>query len=655
MNLKRNGADFTAEGKNWKLSWRKSQPMRIRLSFANEIGADLLVYSGCDRDEMIDELISMELPSIKESAKAINVVFEGRTTLWEKAEYMFTCTDERVIYGYKVHGTGNLDNARFFEGFMQEKPQLKNTYLPTYCGWSRESSWHRPEKYFMESSSPHFYFVQSSQLSSSDTRHYPFYESTAIRVNGDRFYMGGDWLVSPPPFFYTLENRSKDNCVGMGLLAKPGENTFVEFQYKGGEGFGLNLTYEGYTRADGKWESPSILFEMAGDYYGSLKNYVGYMRSKPLLKKGDHGCVPRWWKEPIFGGWGEQVFLSDHWKDYRNNKSKGWSGSSLNHCTRKAYEKMLSQLEDKGVNPTILIVDNRWFRTDNQLTVDEKLWPDMKEFNKQQHAKGRKVILWVSPFNYNRYASGDDVPTAEHLVLNERKCFDLSIDTDVFYPDVKRDRKKTRVPSEYAKLEWAKKLHGDAFNPDYEKRLREKVRHLLSPKGLDADGFEFDYTHFLPTQRGFLPANGRASTPWGIEFLHKMLWIFYDEAKKTKPDALIIAQTFNPYFDDIVDMLRLNDIYTDRLSVVDQMDHRAKIAHIVCPGCMVHTDQHPMPSLKSWREYMRYQPKIGNPCLYYATGIETTGELFEERDWQMLREVWGAYQAGLDRQYPKGR
>nr|HPN85326.1 hypothetical protein [Victivallales bacterium] len=514
---------------------------------------------------------------------------------------------------------------------------------------------HRPEKYFMESSNPSFDFVYSSQVSSSDTRKFPFYESTAIRVNGDRFYMGGDWLLSPPPFFYALGRRGKDTCVGMGLLAKPGKNTFLEFKYNGGEAFGLNLTYEGYTSVSGAWESPTIFFEMGQDFYSALSSYVGYMRNKSLVKKGDHKNVPRWWKEPIFGGWGEQVYLSAHWRDYRNNKSKGWSGSSLNLCTRVVYEKMLKQLEEKGIDPTILIVDNRWFRTDSQLSVDEKLWPNMKEFNTQQHAKGRKVILWVSPFNYNRFAAGEEVPVSEHLILNQRKCFDLSIDTDVFYPLVERERKKVRVPSEYDKLEWAKRWHGDPFNPDYEKRLREKVRYLLSPKGLDADGFEFDYTHFLPTQRGFFPACGRTETPWGIELLHKMLWIFYDEAKKTKPDALIIAQTFHPYFDDIIDMLRLNDIYTDRLSIVDQMDHRAKIAKAVCPGCLVHTDQHPMPSLESWREYMRYQPKIGNPCLYYVSGIETTHEPFEEQDWEMLREVWGEYDRKLDKEYSKSK
>lgn len=130
-----------------------------------------------------------------------------------------------------------------------------------------------------------------------------------------------------------------------------------------------------------------------------------------------------------------------------------------------------------------------------------------------------------------------------------------------------------------------------------------------------------------------------------------MVWIYYDQAKKSKPDALIISHTYNPYFDDVVDMLRMQDIYTDRRSVVEQMRHRAEIARAACPGCPIHTDQHPMPSIEAWREYARFQPEIGNPCLYYVTGIETTYERLTDEDWAMLREVWAEYRARLDKEY----
>ncbi len=272
----------------------------------------------------------------------------------------------------------------------------------------------------------------------------------------------------------------------------------------------------------------------------------------------------------------------------------------------------------------------------------------MARFVQDQHAKDRKVILWVSPWGYCNSGAGEDVPVKEQMTFDREASFDLEIDTDVFYPACERARKKMRVPAKLPAVTLAEPVWdmlADPLNPVYEKRLRSLIRYLLSPEGLDADGFEFDYTHFLPHHRETKRNNGKALTKWGMELNHYLLSIYYDEAKKAKPDALIITQTFNPYFNDVSDMLRLQDIYTDRRSIVEQMHHRAKIANAVCPGCAIHTDQHPMPSLEAWREYAKFQPEIGNPCLYYVTGIETTKELLEDSDFEMLRDTWAAYRA----------
>jgi hypothetical protein len=109
----------------------------------------------------------------------------------------------------------------------------------------------------------------------------------------------------------------------------------------------------------------------------------------------------------------------------------------------------------------------------------------------------------------------------------------------------------------------------------------------------------------------------------------------------------MITHAFNPYFSDVTDMLRLQDIYTDRSSIVPQMTHRTKIGKIVCPNCEIHTDQHPMPSLEAWREYAKIQPDLGNPCLYYVTGMETTKELLTDEDFAMLRATWESTTNGL--------
>ena len=322
-------------------------------------------------------------------------------------------------------------------------------------------------------------------------------------------------------------------------------------------------------------------------------------------------------------------------------------------CSQPRYEWMLRTLEEKKVFPTLLIVDNRWFREGNQLEVDAKLWPDMKKFVADQHKAGRKVILWVSPWEYCRARRGDDVRWEEHLYSPRDGRYTLEIDTDVFYPACKREAKKVRKEYPWGSRDYYWTCYPNPFHKGYQKRVFEKVKALLSPEGLDADGFEFDYTHYWGGHRGITVGDPEGCEDGGkphcgVELLHKLLGLFYEAAKAARKDALVITHTFSPYFDDIVDMLRLQDFYTDRADIVPQMHHRAKVANAVCTGAPIHTDQHPMPSLAAWRKYAAFQPSIGNPCLYYVSGIETTHEEFEESDFELLRRTWAEYHKGLD-------
>ena len=639
----RNGTiDIVTEA--YRLTHADTRSHFVTLTFAGGIGAELFVASGCDRDELIDELIELAPPEITQRGDRVRVTFVGKTTLWEKVEYAFTCEPDRVVYGYRVYGRGTLDEVRFFEGFVADDPRMDEAYYPYYCGPGRHISFHKPVKDFITSSTPKFDLIYSFGVNCADKRTYMYYEDANIRTNGDRFYLGGDWLFTPAPFLFLIGNRNEDHWVTMGLVTLAGENNYLAYEYRGGEGFGLRLDYQGYAQVDGEWNSPQVLLLATDDVYDGLAQYTGHLQNLGCTAKADRTTLPQWWRKPIFGGWGEQVYHSNRWDNYFKARYDDWHEDDTDvMCTQRAYQQMLTTLEEEGLDPTILIVDNRWFRKAHQLEVDRDLWPEMERFIQEQHAKERKVILWVSPWSFCGSAAGKDIPLTEQMTFEESDSFELEIDTDVFYPACQRDRRKVRVPTKlpdvtFAEPRWT--ILADPFNADYEERLRQRVQYLLSPDGLDADGLEFDYTHFLPRYRGMRRNNGQPITHWGVELNHRILSIYYDQAKLAKPDALMITQTFNPYFNDVTDMLRLQDIYTDRRSVVPQMTHRARIAETVCPGCVIHTDQHPMPSLEAWREYAEHQPTIGNPCLYYVTGIETTKERLTEGDFAMLRKFW---------------
>lgn len=652
MKIDKSKNMIEVEGGCYTMKWDAERPYHVKIVFANGIGAEYFVASGCDADDGIDELIELSKPEIDESGDIMVMRFIGKTTLWEKVDYNFELADDQVVYSYKIYGHGKLETVRFFEGFIKDDPRRGKYYYPYFCGPGRHLAYHRPVKDFMTSSTPDFDVLYSFCVTSADKRVFGYYEDASIRVNGDRHYFGGDWLATPAPFLFLMGRKDQKNWVTLGLAVKTGEAGFMGYHYRGGEGFGLELEYDGYTEVRGEWESPKVVMLQAGaDVYEALGKHTEYLAASGCMAKKDRSDTPTWWKKPIFGGWGEQVYHSNRWDNYFSGDHNDWAHDNVDKfCTQQAYEEMLSTLESKGVNPTILIIDNRWFKNESHLEVDTSLWPDLKGFIADQHTKGRKVILWVSPWSYAKSAKGEALPENEHMMVHEDELYDLEMDTDVFYKACKREVKKVRnyhpLPEPtLTDPNW--KYVADPQNPAYIKRVKECIAYLLSSEGLDADGFEFDYTHFIPRFKGTKPLGCEHEVKWGNEALHNMIELYYYGAKEAKEDALVISHTFNPYFNDVIDMLRLQDIYTDMKSIVPQMEHRAKIAQQVAPGCAIHTDQHPMPSLEAWQEYAQFQPSIGNPCLYYVTGMETTKEKITDEQWKMLSKIWKDYSESL--------
>ena len=60
---------------------------------------------------------------------------------------------------------------------------------------------------------------------------------------------------------------------------------------------------------------------------------------------------------------------------------------------------------------------------------------------------------------------------------------------------------------------------------------------------------------------------------------------------------------------------------------------------------LIDTDDWRIPSLAEWREYVETKPELGIPSLYYANGIDATGEQFEPEDYAALRRTWAEWRA----------
>ena len=397
-----------------------------------------------------------------------------------------------------------------------------------------------------------------------------------------------DWFLTPPPFCFAMQWQA--GWLALGVETTPGQNRFTEYAYHGKPAaFYLSLAYDGQTSVNGSYQLPAIGFDFASDEYAALERHVQALSAlQPLsMQKFDsEQTKPGWWHTPIFCGWGAQCHLAS---------SQG--GRAPEYARQNVYENFLQTLEAEDVDPGIVVLDDKWQSTYGENRADESKWPDLAGFIAQQHIRERKVLLWLKAWD------PEGVPLEECV-------------TNV-----------AGLP-----------IACDPSNPAYERRLRTGVRHMLSSDGYGADGFKIDFTARIPAGPN-LKIHGDI---WGLELMHLYLSILHSEAKHIKPDALIMAHTPHPYLQDVLDMIRLNDINSGR-DINQSMTHRARVAAMACPNLIIDTDNWPMPNKAAWRAYTRLQPELGVPSLYYVTQIDATGEALGAEDYALIRESWSQY------------
>jgi hypothetical protein len=373
------------------------------------------------------------------------------------------------------------------------------------------------------------------------------------------------------------------------VLAEPGANTYTELSYSGKrDSFCLNLAYEGHSRVAGRRRLPAIVFDFGHDEYDTLARHVLSLHAGGALPRPRSGSRPEWWNEPVVCGWGAQC-----------HAAALAAGSPQAYSRQDLYEALLATLGERGISPGIVVIDDKWQATYGGNEVDTERWPDLRGFVDRQHAQGRRVLLWLKAWD------PEGVPQDE--CVNNAAGLPVAVD-----------------PSHLR----------------YERRLRAAVRRMLGEAGCNADGFKVDFTARGPSGPG-LRANGRL---WGLELLRRYLETLYTEAKRIKPDALIMTHTPHPYLADVTDMIRLNDLsHTPNIEAA--MRHRARVARLACPAALIDTDNWPMADRAAWRAYIALQPELGVPSLYFGSHIDSTGEALDASDYALIRQAWDRHRA----------
>jgi hypothetical protein len=520
-------------------------------------GLSLSLLSALDTSDGVDETLEVAEPREEDGA----IVVERRSTLWERAWLELRQVGDALEVHTCVTGRGRLTDVRLLGGrsAIAGSPlgrMLSGTRLPTL-------------------------FSPNPEDGAAPFR--PAAAGAVTGVVGEGEPGRARWLFTPAPLYWALGDDG--GWLDVGVMAPVDELRFPEVRWEAAaNGFSLRVDYDGRTRVDGEFRAPVLLLTPnVGDPWAGLRRHRDDLVARGCAPEAAERDRPAWWNEAIFCGWGAQSHLE---------QERG--GLARDHATQENYDAFLARLEEHGVVPGTVVLDDKWQVTYGRNEPDTEKWPDLKAWIAQRHERGQRVLLW--------WKAWDPEGLPPELCLRNADGAAVALDLN---------------------------------NPAAREELARIVTAMI--RDLDADGFKIDFTARTPSGRGLQGDDGT----WGIALLHELLRVVYDAAKAAKPDALVITHAPHTAFVDVTDMIRLNDVIGG-VGLVEQMEFRADVVRAAVPELPIDTDDWRVPDKREWREYLDLKRGIGVPSLYYASHIDSTGEELDEDDYAALRRVFSS-------------
>jgi hypothetical protein len=604
---------LTVSGRWYSLSFPADEgsvnrsPYGVLLSGDGNNWTDLNLLASVHRLDGVDETYGLSAPVVTDEGGVVTVAVAQRSTVWESRETRVRCTRETVEVSVVVRGDGALDDVVLLGGSA--------TLRSGACGAFRSAIGFR--SVFVPVPTEPVAFVRPARA------------SAALGVVGDAEPGRLNGIFSPPPLVFGWGRRDAAGAtdlpggdwLGLSVRAAVEDLTFTTVRYEPLDaGYWLRFSYEGHTRVAGEWTSPVLVLRPSRDALGVIEDHRADLVAHGFASAvADAAAAADWWEEPMFCGWGAQCARSAHELHGTANPSEPTEPETALEesfvvlmapqlARESAYEEFLATLEQSGLVPGTIVIDDRWQAQYGTATPDLEHWPDLKGWIADRHARGQKVLLWWKAWD----PSG--LP-ADECVLDAG----------------------------------GRPLSADPANPKYLAHLERIVAELLSPEGLDADGFKVDFTQRAPSGRSLRPAPG----VWGIAALHTLLRTLRSAAKAVKPDALVVTHAVHPSFGDVGDMVRLNDVLKNDAAghpvpVADQVTLRNEIARRALPGHVIDTDQWPMPNRAEWLSYVDVQHRLGVPALYYAESIDRSGEPIGPEHLAVVAGTWREYRRALE-------
>lgn len=618
MKHTKSDSEIAVENNLFRVRYKFDNPNFFEIDFKT-FTQHFFIPSSCDslgKTDLIKKLIQF---SSNDNGDIFQFRFEYESSLWNKVYYLDIYPD-RAEYYYELHGEGDIDTLRYFEGTFEEGYE-EDFYLTKHFNDKLTT----PYRNYSQASPVNFSTLFNPEANSYSKQYFDFFERSQISVNSDLDYCGGNFVFNPGIFCHLLSQDKKTEWVSLGLAVLPGEHHFSEYEYIGGTHFGLNLNYWGLFSIKGNFTSPKIVITTGTNEEETLKRYISILVSNKLVDLRKKDRKP-WWNGPMVCGWGHQSYMGDLFR-IRSPRERQKDEAVYYMCTQANYESLVQSLDSRNLNWKILIIDSKWFINGGLKIVDEGRWSNMRGFVDELHRRGKKVLLWWAPWNPEGF------PAEECITYSEKET-----------------KGKPNRPGRFAKygpISDGAKLAPDITLASVENRIKASLRKILGsePNEYGFDGLKIDHVAGTPGMYGLkFPQSSRRL--FGIELLKYYYDLLYAEAKIINPECLIIGQSPNPYFANCFDMMRLGDIYTHkRRSVNAEMIFRAKMAKIANPNWLIDMDGWPLPSLEAFNKYMGLQAQYGVPSLYYATNLDTTGEKISNEDFEAIRKNWEEYSA----------
>lgn len=596
MEVSHDASGISISTRTYRLRLPTGEPFAVLEDAAGERWAELALAWSAHRLDTLDETAAIRAPELTRHG-AEGEGHSGRATIrlplltgaWREKALLIHCHEDDLQLSLELQGDGAITDLHMLAGYSSADARYGSGWFP---------------------SERHFQTLFSPEPHGPERIVQPAAGGATIDIVGGQGPGRGHWFFTPAPFCFAFARAAPPAdpyelpdgpWLAAGLLTAPGEHGFTSFGYEAAEDtWSLRLTYEGKTHVSGTWHSPRLaLMPAQADPYAALARYRQVLLDEGLLPHDldrPRDERPAWWSEPIFCGWGAQVHLA------------GQSESRApDLCTQERYDRFMATLGAVGVLPGTVVIDDKWQRAYGTGEADAERWPDMRGWVAQRHALGQRVLLWWKAWD------PEGLPV-EWCITNAA----------------------------------GRAVAADPSHPAYESHLRSQLALMLGREGYDADGLKIDFTAQSPSGPG-LRAHG---AEWGMELLHRLLANLYDGSKAAKADALVVAHAPNPYFADVADMVRLNDMLRlerirPRTDVVRQMRHRAQVAATACPELLIDTDDWQVPDRAAWRAYAELQPSLGVPCLYFTDHVGISGQRLEEEDYRMLRATWAAYRLAI--------